>query len=206
MAKKGKKAGPAEGVSEAPTSKIYDAAIGELKSLGDSDAARRKVESGPLREGRGQDVLRLHATLTAVDQAHQSLSGLVNGFQQEVNDQFGKTLSSLEEKFDKTWETTDSKFDKTWKATGDNFDKTWKTLNERFDKTWDTIGSNFEATNERTKREVHDLREEMTKILDKRFTQIDQTFASIRADIEVLKALQMELIKERIGRPEVLRR
>jgi archaellum component FlaC len=200
MAKKSAK--KAAGEDESPTStngtantSIYESALDELKTVADNDAARRKVETGPLREGRGQDVLRLHTTLRAIDTTYSNLSTQVAGLQEQTG-----------ENFDKTWEAVTEKFDKTWNTSEENFEKTWKDLQSKFDKTWESIGTNFDATNERTKREIHDLREEMTKVLDRRFTHIDQTFASIRADIEVLKALQMELIKERIGRPELVKR
>ena len=240
MAKKVKKSAEAEGAADAAAGvSIYDAAIDELKAVADSDATRRKVETSALKEGRGQDVLRLHTTLKAIDAAHGSLASQVAAFQTETDanftktreaaaDGFDKTWSTLDKKFEKTWDTSKEQFEKTWDTLGANFqktwktsdgnfektwstletsfDKTWQTLQKDFDKTWEAMGQNFESMNERTKREVHDLREELTRVLDKRFTHIDQTFASIRADIEVLKALQMELIKERIGRPELVKR
>jgi F0F1-type ATP synthase membrane subunit b/b' len=53
---------------------LYDAVAKDLTSIGASDAAAKKIQSGPLGEGRGQDVIRLHATLKAVD----LLNGKVN--------------------------------------------------------------------------------------------------------------------------------
>lgn len=207
--KKGKKAAASETAERATSTlqgSVYDAALDEIKAVGDSDASRRKVESGPLKEGRGNDVMRLHTTLRAIDATHRSLADQVGGFQSDVDSSFRKTLGTLEAKFDDTWAAAKKAHQDTEETLDEDFKKTWETLQERFDKTWETVGTNFEATNERTTREIRDLREEMTRVLDRRFTHIDQTFASIRADIEVLKALQMELIKERIGRPELVKR
>lgn len=184
MAAKKSKATASETTSASAGNSVYDAALEEIKNVGDSDASRRKVETGPLREGRGQDVIRLHTTLKAIDVAHGNLTSQVEEAHSDAN----------------------AHFEKTWEAQTEGFEKTWKALETKFDKTWESLGTNFDATNERTKREIHDLREEIAKTMDKRFTHIDQTFASLRADIEVLKALQMELIKERIGRPEIVKR
>jgi DNA anti-recombination protein RmuC len=193
---------------------VYETAVAEMKSVGGSDSERRRVEQGPLKEGRGNDVMRLHTTLKAVDAAHQNLWQEVHASRDAAMEQAQTILATLDASFNKTWSTGESSFKKTWNSLDSSFEKTQEQMQggfrrnhdqmERaFDKTWESLGSNFEATNERTKREIHDLREELTKVLDKRFTQVDQTFASIRADIEVLKALQMELIKERIGRPDI---
>lgn len=204
--KKAKKSDEAAAGAASNGVSIYDLAVDEIKSVGASDTVLRKIEGSPLKEGRGDDVVRLHTTLKAIDAAHQHLAQDVASLHEEANASFEKTWNAMSESFDKTWKTSGDNFKKTWEASDESFDKTWKTIDARFDKTWESLGQNFEATNERTKREIHDLREELTKVLDKRFTQIDQTFASIRADIEVLKALQMELIKERIGRPEIMKR
>src|SRR5690349_19882375 len=53
---------------------LYDAVAKDLSSIGASDAAAKTIQSGPLGEGRGQDVIRLHSTLPAVD----LLNGKVN--------------------------------------------------------------------------------------------------------------------------------
>jgi hypothetical protein len=216
------------GSSSNGSTSVYEVALDELKAVANNDAQLRKVESGGLKEARGQDVLRLHTTLKAIDETHRNLASDIASLRTTTGNNFDTTWTTVGEKFDETWKTVNKEFettrdlvekdfDKTWKAISTNFekttetmesdfDKTWKAIDAKFDKTWESIGQNFDATNERTKREVHDLREELTKVLDRRFTHIDQTFASIRADIEVLKALQMELIKERIGRPELLKR
>lgn len=202
--KKGKKSEEPVAAASSNGVSVYDAAVSATQDM-DNDGTRRKVEAA-LKEGRGQDLVRLHATLTAVDTAHKNVASDISNLHSDVDAAFEKTWEAADKNFEKTWDTADKNFNKTWEAGEENFSKTWKSLDTKFDKTWDSLGQNFDATNERTKREIHDLREEMTKLLDRRFTQIDQTFASIRADIEVLKALQMELIKERIGRPEIMKR
>lgn len=52
---------------------------------------------------------------------------------------------------------------------------------------------------------IHELREETHRLIDKRFNQADLSFAAVRADQEVLKALLTDIIKERIGREARLR-
>lgn len=170
---------------------VYEAALHEIERASASEAERRRIEAGVLREARGNDVMRLHTTLHALT---------------TLRDQLSAEISDLQSKLATTSEVTGTELERIRSETQDGFAKTWQTINERFDKTWETVGHNFEATNDRTSREVSDLRDEITKVLDKRFTHIDQTFASLRADIEVVKALQMDLIKERIGRADMARR
>ncbi|MCA1812669.1 MAG: hypothetical protein LC624_01810 [Halobacteriales archaeon] len=171
-------------------SPVYDVALAEVERVAGSEAERRRLASGVLREARGDDVLRLHATLHAMNALRDQLSADIGDIQRRLGSSDQSMATELE---------------RMRSETGEGFAKTWQTVNERFDKTWETVGHNFEATNERTSREVTDLRDEITKVLDKRFTHIDQTFASLRADIEVVKALQMDLIKERIGRSDTRR-
>lgn len=201
----------------------YDVAVSELKKVTE-DSYRRKVESSALKEARGQDVLALHATLTSVETARENVASILadltseldsraDGIENDVSkatDTITTAVSEAQSKLaaatTKFHKDADAAFEKTWDTISKDFTKTWDTLSTDFNKTWEAVGQQFEATNERTKREIHDLRDEVTKVLDKRFTHVDQTFASIRADLEVIKALQMELIKERIGRPEIVRR
>jgi DNA anti-recombination protein RmuC len=169
---------------------VYDEALREIERVAASEAERRRLQSGVLHEARGDDVLRLHTTLHALN---------------ALRDQLSADIAHIQARLGSSDESVGSELERLRGETQEGFTKTWQTVNERFDKTWETVGHNFEATNERTSREVSDLRDELTKVLDKRFTHIDQTFASLRADIEVVKALQMDLIKERIGRSDARR-
>ncbi len=76
-----KAAAAAPGVSPATISpgadakdSVYDSVAKELATLATSDAQVKKIGSSPLGETRGQDVLRLHATLKGID----LLNGKVN--------------------------------------------------------------------------------------------------------------------------------
>ncbi|HVL88521.1 MAG TPA: hypothetical protein VM681_11045 [Candidatus Thermoplasmatota archaeon] len=181
---------------------VYEAALAELREVTHNDQHRRKIEQSIVHEARGHDDWILHTALTAIDTSHGDIVETVETFHRDVQ---GRT-DSLTRRVEQAEGALNSAVDNFRSEVNKSFEKTWETVAQKFDKTWESVGHNFDATNERTQREVSDLRDELTKILDKRFTHIDQTFASLRADIEVVKALQMELIKERIGRPELLKR
>jgi hypothetical protein len=169
---------------------VYSTAVEELRELVDSEGYRRKVET-PLREARGQDVFALHAMLKAVEAAHRDLA---------------EALRRIQAELDVRSKDTNANIDRTRDQVSSEVASFRDDVGAQFTRTWDSLAQNFELTNERTRREIFDLRDEVTRILDRRFTHVDQTFASIRGDIEILKALQMELIKERIGRPEIVKR
>jgi len=212
----------------------YQAAVTELQRLGGSDEARRKVEQSPLREARGQDVLALHATLKALETAHTGIHGDIGSLRAEVDgranaldhaieaaaDRSSKELEAAHKALAKDLASfravADERFAALEKQAGKHaeevqeqleqgFAAAQKTLAEDFEKTWTTLREDFEALDERTRTNIEQLRQELTQSLDQRFTRVDQAFAATRGDLEVIKALQMELIKERIGRPELKR-
>ncbi len=114
--------------------------------------------------------------------------------QEQVADGFQAASDQVDAGFTETQEKMDASFEGAETRLGNQIGAVHEAMED-----------NFEVTNERTATEITDLRDELTQVLDRRFNQVDQTFASLRADFEVLKALQMELVKERVGRPELVR-
>lgn len=53
-----------------------------------------------------------------------------------------------------------------------------------------------------TERRIEEFRDETLRLIDKRFNQADVAFATVRAEIEIVKALVTGLINERIGRSD----
>ncbi len=55
---------------------------------------------------------------------------------------------------------------------------------------------------ERAAVDVRNLRDEVVRLVDSRMNQADASFAAIRGDLEVVKFLVMDIIKDRIGRTD----
>lgn len=65
---------------------VYDAVAKDLAAIGASDAQAKKIGSGPLGEGRGQDVVRLHASLRAADLLNGKMNRIFVSLQTALSD------------------------------------------------------------------------------------------------------------------------
>lgn len=77
---------------------VYDAISKDLAAIGASDAQAKKIGSSPLGEGRGQDVVRLHATLRAADLLNGKLNRVFVSLQtalSEVDDHLHSDAATL---------------------------------------------------------------------------------------------------------------
>lgn len=207
---------------------IYEVVGDELNKMSSDGDYAARIEKSILNEVRGREVWALHATLKAVSTHDERLTERADGLQTRL-DSFEQNVGRWFEETGRTGgtqhrETLDriSAFERNaqnWisstrsdlqnavtgaerSITSGVNDLRNVTL-QRLDRFEDATSHNFSATNERIIRELGTVQDEVTALLDKRFNHIDQTFASVRADIEVLKALVMELIKERVGRPDI---
>src|SRR5436309_3450377 len=63
-----------------------------------------------------------------------------------------------------------------------------------------SLSSQQRENTERLAVDVRKLRDEVVSLVDSRMNQADASFAALRGDVEVVKYLVMDLIKDRIGR------
>ncbi len=77
---------------------VYEVVSKDLAAVGASDAQAKKIGASPLGEGRGQDVLRLHASLRAADLLNGKLNRVFASLQtalSEIDEHLHSDASSL---------------------------------------------------------------------------------------------------------------
>lgn len=70
------------------------------------------------------------------------------------------------------------------------------------DKNLETLSSAGREQTAHIASDVRALRDELVRLIDNRLNQADASFAAVRGDVEVVKYLVMDLIKDRIGRTD----
>jgi len=67
---------------------------------------------------------------------------------------------------------------------------------------FNAVSTQLRESTERLAFDTRKLRDEVVSLVDSRMNQADASFAAIRGDVEVVKYLVMDLIKDRIGRTD----
>lgn len=197
-----------------------DTALGERTEALVDELDDRASELGAAIETLQDETLdRIDGTAEVVaeehDQTRSTLDTRAAAIQKQLADGIGRIRENLDDRFEGTRRSVDEHFaEQNERLEGHltsleemierRFDDTQAELDAAFGTTWEMLSGNFEATNERTKREVHELHHDLIQVLDERFDKIDQRFASLRADLEVIKTLQVELIEGDNSRSELL--
>jgi hypothetical protein len=161
---------------------IYEEAAKEIVALAENDSLARKVDNGPLGEARGKDTWSLHALLRCFDQLNANLERQASAIR--------TATATLEEHLQADTQTVTGVVERTEKSVLD--------VNKSVESILDQLQGHID-------RRFHELREETHRLIDKRFNQSDLSFAAVRADQEVVKALITDIIKDRIGREARLR-
>ena len=202
---------------------IYDDGVKEIVALSENDTYARKVDNGPLSEARGKDVWQIHTSLRAINQLglsvdkHSStlktaastidehlhadtvaVTQLVERHGTNLSRRVGEATSTIEERIGQFQSAVKASFDKLSRATAGT-EENLRTQTDSFSKAVEELLLNVQ--NDLDKK-IMEFRDESTRLMDKRFNQIDVTFASVRADQEVIKALLTDIIKDRMGRSE----
>ena len=171
-----------DGKQPAVSNAIYEEATKEIVALSENDGLARKVDNGPLGEARGKDTWALHATLRAMDQLNANLERQASALR--------TATATLEEHLQADTQGLTQLVERAEKSVIE--------VNKALD-------SSLEAIQAHVDRRFHELREETHRLIDKRFNQTDLSFAAVRADQEVVKALITDIIKDRIGREARMR-
>jgi len=202
---------------------IYDDGVKEIVALSENDTYARKVDNGPLSEARGKDVWQLHTSLRAVNQLglsvdkHASslktaastidehlhadtvaITGLVERHGSNLSRRIHDAQANVEERIGQFQAAVKASFDKLSRATAGT-EENLRTQTDSFSKAVEELLLNVQ--NDLDKK-ILEFRDESTRLMDKRFNQVDVTFAAVRADQEVIKALLTDIIKDRMGRSE----
>lgn len=201
---------------------VYEIGLSELHHVSTDDTAHKRIDTD-FREARGREGARLHVTLKAVSEADrrnlEAISALTAELQQKTA-QLNHLIQSFEATADKRFtgvhedlkaraEALTIQVNSFANAEHDHF-STIKNQLATFQQTaWNQADTNFNAlstqnreSTERVTFDVRKLRDEVVSLVDSRMNQSDASFAALRSDVEVVKFLVMDLIKDRIGRSD----
>ena len=203
-------------------SNVYEFGLNELHHVSTDDAVHKKVDND-FREARGREGARLHvmlktmsevdrrtleaiSALTADLQAKTTmLNDLIRAFENTSDKHFADVHADLKQRA----EALTIQINSFANAEHDHF-ATIKNQVATFQQTaWNQADTNFNAlstqnreSTERITFDVRKLRDELVALVDSRMNQSDASFAALRSDVEVVKFLVMDLIKDRIGRTD----
>lgn len=203
-------------VSSNGNSSVYDVGVKELHHVTGDESATRRIDN-EFREARGRETARLHVTLKALSEADrrggentrmtlgaierltgelqeksEQLQHLIETFEQGSGTRFtevGETLSQLREQISTLQQSA-------WNQAETNFNNLQTQAQTQFE----SLSTQARESTERITYDVRTARDELVSLVDSRMNQSDASFAALRGDIEVVKFLVMDLIKDRIGR------
>ena len=201
---------------------VYDFGLNELHHVSTDDAAHKKID-GDFREARGREGARLHVMLKTISEADRrnleaisdltrelqakaaALQDLIQTFEGSADKRFEGLHSDLKQRA----EALTIQVNSFANAEHDHF-ATLKNQVATFQQTaWNQADTNFNAlstqnreSTERITFDMRKMRDELVALIDSRMNQTDASFAALRSDVEVVKFLVMDLIKDRIGRSD----
>ena len=201
---------------------VYEVGLEELHRVSQDEVQHRRVDT-EFKEARGREGARLHVTLQAISEADRRAVTAINALTAELQEKTAQ-LNHLIQSFEGT---TDKRFNgihEDLKARADaltvqvnsfanaeheHFAAIKSQVGSFQQAIWNQNDTHFNAVStqlrEATERLAFDtrkLRDEVVSLVDARMNQADASFAAIRGDVEVVKYLVMDLIKDRIGRSD----
>src|SRR5438067_5968788 len=190
---------------------VYEIGLAELHTVSSDEAVHKRIEND-FREARGREGARLHVTLKALSEAdqrsaentHQALAAMqaLAADITQKTEQLQHLMQSLEQ-------TTSSQISSFWQAESEHFNAIrsqlvsfQQALASQVDTSYTQLSTQGRESTERLAVDVRKLRDEVISLVDARMNQADASFAALRGDVEVVKFLVMDLIKDRIGRSD----
>lgn len=181
---------------------LYEQAVKEIVALSENDQYAKKVDTGPLSEARGKDTWQLHTQLKVLEEINKSADGNARQIQaslQQLDEhlhQDTRAVSSLVQDGTRELRSAVDEHGTTIERGLDGMPKTLSDVIERAkEDLYQRLVTDLSA-------KIDDIKDINARLLDKRFNQTEVAFASVRADVEVVKALLTDIIKSRIGRGE----
>lgn len=188
------------------TSTIYDLGVRELHRISTDETARKQVDAD-LNESRGRETARLHVTLTALNamdkktmEAFDSLASAVQNT--ERSDEIIALTRQLQSTLRENFEATRNHLINFQNSLSTQVHEARLALANQADGSLQSLSSQQRENTERLAVDVRKLRDEVVSLVDSRMNQADASFAALRGDVEVVKYLVMDLIKDRIGRAD----
>ena len=187
---------------------VYDYGVRELHQLSADETLHRRIDN-EFREARGREGARLHVLLRAVSESDRRQLEAIQSLAAELQEKASQ-LSHLIETFEST---ADRRFngvhddlrqraDALSALVRESTTTIQQTLWNQAETNFNTLSSQSRESTERLAFDVRKLRDEVISLVDSRMNQADASFAALRGDVEVVKFLVMDLIKDRIGRSD----
>lgn len=135
---------------------------------------------------------------TAITQTRETIESALESTQKAVTGAVQTSTSDVGKRVDNLNKLVRESFDNLSKATAGT-EENLRTQTDAFSK---AVQSLLGELQHGLDKRIIEFRDESTRQMDKRFNQSDVAFAALRADLEVVKALLTDIIKDRLGRPE----
>jgi ElaB/YqjD/DUF883 family membrane-anchored ribosome-binding protein len=191
------------------TSTVYDIGVRELHRISQDEAVRKEIDH-QLNESRGRETARLHVTLTALNamdrktmEALDALASAVTGTDGVAEKRMAEIVvltNQLAQVLRENTEATRNHLMSLQNGLSTQVHETRLALANQADGSLQSLSSQQRENTERLAVDVRKLRDEVVSLVDSRMNQADASFAALRGDVEVVKYLVMDLIKDRIGR------
>ena len=199
-------------------STIYEVGLSELHRVSTDKSVHDQVDN-EFKEARGREGARLHVTLRAISETDRRQSensqatwNAISRLTQELNERTSaltNLIHTFEDSQDKRLAGVAAQAThlKEQVATfqqviSQAVQETRSAVSAQSDAHFQAMSSQARENTERLAVDLRHVRDEVVGLVDSRMTQADASFAALRGDVEVVKFLVMDLIKDRIGRSD----
>lgn len=200
------------------SSTIYEVGLNELHRVSQDKQVHDQIDN-EFREARGREGARLHVTLRAISESDkrqtensQATWNAISRLTQELNERttaLTTLLNSFEDNQDKRIAGVSAQASALKEQVGlfqqvitQQVQETRSAVSAQSDAHFQALSSQARENTERLAVDLRHVRDEVVGLIDSRMTQADASFAALRGDVEVVKFLVMDLIKDRIGRSD----
>ena len=200
------------------TTTIYEVGLSELHRVSADKGTHDQIDN-EFKEARGREGARLHVMLRAISESDRRQSensqatwNAISRLTQELNERataLTNLINTFEDSQDKRIAGVAAQ------ATGikdqvavfqqvitQAVQETRSAVSAQSDAHFQALSSQARENTERLAVDLRHVRDEIVGLVDSRMTQADASFAALRGDVEVVKFLVMDLIKDRIGRSD----
>jgi len=186
---------------------IYEVGLNELHRVSGDKGAHDQVDN-EFKEARGREGARLHVTLRAMSETDrrqndnsQATWNAISRLTQELNER-ATALTNLINTFEDSQDKRVAGVAEQARVIQQAIQETRSSISAQSDAHFQALSSQARENTERIAVDLRHVRDEVVGLVDSRMTQADASFAALRGDVEVVKFLVMDLIKDRIGRSD----
>ncbi|MEK6975008.1 MAG: hypothetical protein AABY18_01535 [Candidatus Thermoplasmatota archaeon] len=172
------------------------------KALLDSVSATDKGLTSTVKDAQKSLQAQLKESTSSLDKSlaevHETLTTQVTETTTELSDHLEKVHTGVNERLETVHKSMKSAFQELARATAGS-EENIRAQTDSFSKAVETLLNDVRGDLD---AKISEFRDDATRLIDKRFNQSDVSFAAVRADQEVIKALLTDIIKDRLGRAE----